>query len=56
MTKEQKKRFKKLDGKKKRLKFVSALLEQQSELGKYRHWLIAYDRKCRKKGVENPVL
>ncbi len=55
MTKQQKKKFKKLDGKKKRLKFVAALREQQDELGKYRHWLIAYDRKCRKKGIETPV-
>lgn len=55
MTKRQKKTFKKLDGKKKRRKFITALLEQQAALGKYRHWAIAYQKKCRKKGVESPI-
>lgn len=55
MTKDQKKRFKKLDGGKARRRFLSELVEQQKSLGKYRHWEIAYDRKCQKKGVENPI-
>lgn len=55
MTKRQKKDFKKLDGKKKRVKFIQALMAQQADMGKYRHWHVAYARKCAKKNVAWPV-
>ena len=55
MTKQQKKTYKKLDGKKKKRSFIVALFEQQQRLGKYRHWLPAYQKKCVKKGVESPL-
>lgn len=55
MTKPQKKQFKKLSGAKERRNFVSALYAQQQNLGKYRHWLPAYLKKCAKKGVKAPI-
>ena len=55
MTKKQKKSYKRLSGKKKRALFVIDLFAQQKRLGKYSHWLPAYQRKCKKKGVEAPV-
>lgn len=55
MTKEQKKQFKKLDGKKKRRAFIEALTEQQAKMGKYRHWDVAYRKKCEKKNVAWPA-
>lgn len=55
MTKPQKKTFKKLGGKKERRRFIEALYAQQQEMGRYRHWAIAYAKKCKKKGVESPV-
>ncbi|MEL6316734.1 MAG: DUF1289 domain-containing protein [Pseudomonadota bacterium] len=55
MSEKQKKRFKKLDGRKKRVEFIEELVEQQDEMGKYSHWLQAYRKKCAKKGVPCPV-
>lgn len=55
MTKDQKKQFKKLDGKKKRRDFIVALIELQAKMGKYRHWEIAYRKKCAKKDVAYPA-
>lgn len=55
MTKPQKKRFKKLDGKKEKRKFVAEIYEQQQNLGKYRHWEAAYRRKCDKKNITCPI-
>lgn len=55
MTKDQKKRFKRLDGKKEKRFFLKDLYDQQQRLGKYRHWLLAYERKCKKKGMDCPV-
>jgi predicted Fe-S protein YdhL (DUF1289 family) len=56
MTKQQKKAFKKLDGKKARTAFLVDLTEQQVALGdRFKGWRVAYIRKCEKKGVECPV-
>lgn len=49
MTKSDKKKFKKLDGKKKKLKFVAALRGKQDSLGIAARWLKLYRRKCEKK-------
>jgi predicted Fe-S protein YdhL (DUF1289 family) len=55
MTEREKKRFKKLDGKKAKLAFLEDLRRQQQELGVYSYWLKMYQRKCRKKGVALPL-
>ncbi len=52
MTKADKQAFKKLDGKKKRRRFIDALVERQAAMGKYAHWAPAYRKKCAKKSVE----
>ncbi|MEM1160006.1 MAG: DUF1289 domain-containing protein [Pseudomonadota bacterium] len=52
MTKDQKKTFKKLDKEKHREAFIAELQLQQSRLGKYKGWAIAYTRKCLKKGFD----
>lgn len=52
MTEKDKKRFKKLDGKKEKKRFVVELVERQLRMGRYKHWLPAYQRKCRKKGID----
>ncbi|MEL6284167.1 MAG: DUF1289 domain-containing protein [Pseudomonadota bacterium] len=54
MTKAQKKKFKKLDGKKGRVKFVQELRDQQEKMGKYAHWVVAYRKKCDKKNARWP--
>ena len=53
MTKDQKKQSKKVNGKK-RAEFVSKIVKQQRDLGKYGHWEIAYAKKCAKKDVRWP--
>ena len=55
MTKKQKKKYKGLGGKRKQSEFIIALHAQQLELGKYSHWLPAYQRKCKKKGATSPL-
>lgn len=57
MTKSDKKRFKKLDGKKAKRAFLSDLLEQQTRVGKkgFPAWREAYRKKCQKKGVDCPI-
>lgn len=55
MRKKDKKHFKKLDGKKEKRAFLNDLVALQEKLGKYRHWLPAYRRKCLKKGVDPTV-
>ena len=56
MTKADKKRFKKLDGKKAKRAFLSDLVQQQLKLGKgFGGWAQAYRRKCTKKGVPCPI-
>lgn len=55
MSKAQKKAFKKLDGRKERLRFLLELMEQQRDLGGFPMWLRAYRKRCRKKGVDCPL-
>lgn len=55
MTKKQKSKFKKLDKRKDKLAFFEKLLEQQAELGGYRHWLRSFEHRCRKKGRTSPL-
>jgi predicted Fe-S protein YdhL (DUF1289 family) len=54
MTKPQKKRFKSLRRVEHQHAFVDMLMHQQSDLGRYRHWLPAYLRKCAKRKVTPP--
>ncbi|MEM6441093.1 MAG: DUF1289 domain-containing protein [Pseudomonadota bacterium] len=56
MTKAQKSMFKSLRKDKHRAEFVAMLIAQQKALGKFLAWGGAYARKCRKKGVEPPVI
>jgi predicted Fe-S protein YdhL (DUF1289 family) len=49
MTKAQKSLFKALEKDKHRIAFVEMLLSQQAQLGRYSHWVPAYQRKCLKK-------
>ncbi|MEM7170772.1 MAG: DUF1289 domain-containing protein [Pseudomonadota bacterium] len=51
MTKKQKKSFGKLKSDKKKMAFMTELLDQQKALGRHEYWLKAYVRKCAKKGV-----
>jgi len=55
MSKAQKKSFKKLDGRKKKLAFLEDLMAQQAELGGYPMWPRAYRKVCRKKEVDCPL-
>jgi len=55
MTKKQKAAFKKLDKKKDKLAFFQALLDQQTELGGYAHWMRTFEHRCRKKGHTSPL-
>ncbi|MEM1312926.1 MAG: DUF1289 domain-containing protein [Pseudomonadota bacterium] len=55
MTKAQKSMFKALSKDKHRAEFVTMLVAQQAEMGKFLAWAPAYVRKCRKKGVKPPV-
>lgn len=55
MTKPQKSMFKKLKKTAHQKAFVEMLVHQQNDLGKYRHWLEAYRKRCDKKGVKAPV-
>ncbi|SEN54390.1 hypothetical protein SAMN04488003_12054 [Loktanella fryxellensis] len=54
MTKTQKKMFKTLRKPDHQAAFVTLLRHQQTVLGRYRHWLPAYLRKCAKKNVKPP--
>ena len=54
MTKTQKKLFKALKKSDQQSAFVQMLQIQQAHMGKYRHWTVAYARKCAKKGVRPP--
>lgn len=56
MTKAQKKHFKSLEKNKHRETFVAMLVDQQTRMGKYKAWPIAYAKKCAKKGVKTNVL
>lgn len=52
MTKGQKKMFKSLKRPEQQEAFLEFLLHQQSDLGKYGHWMPAYLKKCWKKGAK----
>ncbi|MGR3632564.1 hypothetical protein CLV79_10910 [Limimaricola soesokkakensis] len=54
MTKAQKKMFKTLKRPEHREGFLTMLIHQQNDLGKYRHWTPAYLKKCAKKGMAPP--
>ena len=51
MTKVQKKRFKKISSSKNRRKFLKFIVNQQTFLGKFKHWEKIYEKKCMKKGL-----
>lgn len=55
MTKAQKSLFKALEKDTHRAAFVEMLTSQQERMGKYGGWQIAYEKKCRKKGVKKPL-
>lgn len=55
MTKKQRKKFKRLDGKKAKRRFLGALLTQQRVVGLKANWERAYRRRCRKKKVDCPL-
>lgn len=56
MTKEQKSLFKTLRKKKHQGAFLTLLLRQQADMGKFRAWPEAYAKKCRKRDVVPPSL
>ncbi|MCE0504026.1 MULTISPECIES: DUF1289 domain-containing protein [unclassified Roseivivax] len=51
MTKGQKKLFKSLKSNKHREAFLTMLVAQQENMGKYRAWAPAYEKRCAKKGA-----
>ncbi len=51
MTKVQKKRFKKISSSKNKRKFLKFIVNQQTFLGKFKHWEKIYEKKCMKKGL-----
>ncbi|MGY6696593.1 MAG: DUF1289 domain-containing protein [Roseinatronobacter sp.] len=55
MTKAQKSMFKKLKKSAHQQAFINLLLHQQNAMGKYRHWLEAYRKRCAKKGAKSPI-
>lgn len=55
MTRKQKKAFGKLDGRKRKLAFLAALVERQRALGRHDRWLRLYLKKCSKRGVRPPL-
>jgi hypothetical protein len=55
MTKKQKKKFKRLKGRKAKRQVIEALRAQQLEVGLKANWERAYRRRCEKKGVECPI-
>ncbi|WP_293574925.1 DUF1289 domain-containing protein [Phaeobacter sp.] len=56
MTKQQKSIFKKLKKNSHREAYVDLVAAQQSVMGRYTHWDIAYRKKCAKKKVSLAVL
>lgn len=56
MTKPQKKTFKSLKKEDQRHGFVQLVMAQQAQMGKFRAWPDAYEKKCRKKGFAVPVV
>ena len=51
MTKVQKKKFKKISSSKNKRKFLKFIVNQQTFLGKFKHWEKIYEKKCMKKGL-----
>ena len=51
MTKDQKKRFKKISSSKNKRKFLKFIVNQQTFLGRFKHWEKIYEKKCMKKGL-----
>lgn len=54
MTRDQKRALKALKKDPQRRAFISLLMAQQAVMGRYGHWLEAYAKRCRKKGVAAP--
>ena len=52
MTKQQKKRFRKLKTNKLKKVFLRKLIDQQNKLGSQPKWQVIYEKKCLKKGIE----
>ncbi|MEM7776709.1 MAG: DUF1289 domain-containing protein [Pseudomonadota bacterium] len=55
MSKKQKKAFKSLSSRKKKLAFLRDLMVQQDELGGFPVWPRAYRKRCAKKGRPCPL-
>lgn len=55
MTKDQKAAYKKLKKAAHRRAFIALVAAQQTMMGGFGHWDRLYDKKCRKKGLANPV-
>lgn len=55
MTKDQKDMFKKLKKEKHQQAFIDMLVHQQNDLGRYRHWGPAYEKRCEKRDVKSPL-
>ena len=55
MTEGQKSLFKSLRKKKHQRAFVDMLVHQQTDMGKYGHWMREYAKRCAKKGVASPL-
>ncbi|MEM7176124.1 MAG: DUF1289 domain-containing protein [Pseudomonadota bacterium] len=55
MTNAQKKLFKAIKEPKHQEAFLQLLVHQQSSMGRYTHWTIAYAKKLKKKGVKVSV-
>ena len=51
MTKIQKKTFKKLSTMNQKKDFLNFIINQQTFLGKFKHWEKVYEKKCIKKGL-----
>ena len=55
MTKKQKKMFRRLKSGRKRLRFITDLVDEQTALGRHDYWRKMYLRKCKKKGAKPPL-
>ena len=55
MTKSEKKRFKRLDGAKKRRAFFLQLAERLEEAGRWNYWSRMYRRRCERKDRAHPL-
>lgn len=54
MTKPQKSAFKSMKKNAHRKAFVTLLRSQMELMGKYRAWPIAYEKRCKKRGISVP--